>query len=193
MPPGRPLPLCRIGEVHEREGFFFDAPILSWFAAHQPSWLTGAAQTLSTVGSPSVLVLLTAGVVLWLWFNEPRAAVFLCLGLGGAMLLNVLFKLFFARVRPALFEQLTPAPGFAFPSGRAMGSTAFFLTLYLLVREFLPCWRWLAALLGVLLTLGIGLSRLVLQVYYPSDVLAGWALSVAWVLGVHLPYARARR
>ncbi len=109
------------------------------------------------------------------------------------MLLNVLFKLFFARVRPALFEQLTPAPGFAFPSGHAMGSAAFFLALYLLAREFVPRWRWLAAVLGVLLTLGIGLSRLVLQVHYPSDVLAGWVLSAAWVLGVNSWYAHPRR
>lgn len=150
------------GEVYEHEGFFFDAPVLIWFASHQTAWLTDAAQTLSTVGSPPILGSLTAGVVLWLWFRRPRAVVLPSLGLGGAMLLNVLFKLFFARVRPALFEQLTPAPGFAFPSGHAMGSAAFFLTLYLLVREFLPSWRWLAALLGALLTLGISLSRLVL-------------------------------
>lgn len=180
------------GEVYEREGFFFDAPVLSWFANHPTSWLVGAAQTFSTIGSPLILGLLAAGVALRLGSHKPRAVIFLGFSLGGAMLLNVLFKLLFARVRPALFEQLTPAPGYAFPSGHAMGSAAFFLALYLLVREFLPNWRWLAALLGALLTLGIGLSRLVSQVHYPSDVLAGWALSVAWVLGVNLWYGRVR-
>ena len=180
------------GEVYEREGFFFDAPVLNWSAGHAAPWVVGAAQALSRVGSPLVLGALAAGAALWLGFRAPREAVFLTFSLGGAMLMNVSFKLFFARVRPALSEQLTPAPGFAFPSGHAMGSAAFFLALYLLVRRRYPRWRWLAASVGGALTLLIGLSRLVLQVHYPSDVLAGWALAVAWVLGVNL-YARTRR
>ena len=105
------------------------------------------------------------------------------------MLLNVLFKLFFAQgaacTRP---NQLTPAPGYSFPSGHAMGSAAFFLALYLLVAQLAPRWRLLAGVLAALFTLCIGVSRLVLQVYYPSDILAGWALSAAWVLGVNLVY-----
>ncbi len=179
------------GEVYEREGFFFDAPVLNWFGAHLALWFIGVAQAFSTFGSPPVLggIAAVAVLVLWLRLREPRAAVFLTLSLGGAMLINILFKLFFARVRPALFDHLTPAPGYSFPSGHAMGSAAFFLAVYLLVAALFPRWRWLAGVLGALLTLGIGLSRLVLQVHYPSDVLAGWALSAAWVLGVNLVYA----
>lgn len=183
------------GEVYEHEGFFFDAPVLNWFGAHSKPWLIGTAQALSTFGSPPVLGLFVSASVLFLGLRlrQPRAAVFFALSLGGAMLLNVLFKLFFARARPALFDHLTPAPGYSFPSGHAMGSAAFFLALYLLVARLFPRWRALAGVLGVLFTLGIGVSRLVLQVHYPSDVLAGWALSAAWVLGVYLVYARPRR
>lgn len=182
------------GEVYEKEGFFFDAPILNWFAAHSAPWLVGTAGAFSTFGSPPVLggVAAAAALIFWLRLRQPRASLFLTFSLGGAMLLNVLFKLFFARVRPALSQQLTPAPGYSFPSGHAMGSAAFFLAVYLLVAQLLPRWRWLAGILGVLLTLGIGVSRLVLQVHYPSDVMAGWSLSAAWVLGVNLVYARTR-
>ena len=183
------------GEVYEKEGFFFDAPILNWLAAHQTLWLVGTAQAFSTFGSPLVLgsVAAAAVLVLWLRLREFRAATFLTLGLGGAMLVNVLFKLFFARVRPNLAQHLTPAPGYSFPSGHAMGSAAFFLAVFLVVFYLFPRWRTLAGVLGILFTLGIGVSRLVLQVHYPSDVLAGWALSAAWVLGVNLVYARPRR
>ncbi len=182
-------------EVYEKEGFFFDQPILNWFGTHASPLLIGTARAFTDFGSPPVLgaVAVAAVVLLWWRARERGAAVFLAVGLGGAMLLNVLFKLFFARVRPALFEQLTPAPGYSFPSGHAMGSAAFFLAVYLLVAKLFPRWRWLAGVLGALFTLGIGLSRLVLQVHYPSDVLAGWALSAAWVLGVNLVYARTRR
>ena len=183
------------GEVYEKEGFFFDAPVLNWFGAHAAPWLVGTAQAFSTFGSPPVLGTVAAvGVLLlWLQLRESPSALFLTFSLGGAMLLNVLFKLFFARVRPALFDHLTPAPGYSFPSGHAMGSAAFFLAVYLVVATLFPRWRWLVGVIGVLFTLGIGISRLVLQVHYPSDVLAGWALSAAWVLGVNLVYARTRR
>ena len=183
------------GEVYEKEGSFFDAPILGWLAAHQTPWLVGTAQAFSTFGSPLVLgsVAAAAVLILWLRLREFRAALFLTLGLGGAMLLNVLFKLFFTRVRPALFDHLTPAPGYSFPSGHAMGSAAFFLAVFLVIFHLFPRWHTLAGVLGVLFTLGIGVSRLVLQVHYPSDVMAGWALSAAWVLGVNLVYARTRR
>ena len=182
------------GEVYEREGFFFDAPVLNWLAAHQTPWLVGVAQALSTFGSPPVLGGIAAVAVLVLFqVRESRAALFLTFSLGGAMLINILFKLFFARVRPDLSQHLTPAPGYSFPSGHAMGSAAFFLAVFLVGVQLFPRWRWVAGILGVLLTLGIGLSRLVLQVHYPSDVLAGWALSATWVLGVNLVYARTRR
>ena len=182
-------------EVYEKEGFTFDKPILNWLGTHSAPWLIGTAQAFTTFGSPPALgaVAVITVLLLWLWARKPKAAIFLGVSLGGAMLLNVLFKLLFARVRPALFAHLTPAPGYSFPSGHAMGSAAFFLALYLLVARLYPRWRWAAGIAGVLCTFGIGGSRLVLQVHYPSDVLAGWALSAAWVLGVNLVYARTRR
>lgn len=73
-----------------------------------------------------------------------------------------------------------------------MGSTAFFLALYLVARRVAPRLQWLIGVLGLILVLGIGLSRAYLQVHYPSDVAAGWMLSTIWALGVHLWYASNR-
>ena len=179
-------------EVYEKEGFFFDQPVLTWLNVHQSAPLTALFIALSFVGSVFVLGPLTLALVAALWPRSRRAAVFLVLGLGGAVALNYTVKALLARARPDLFPQLSPVGGFAFPSGHTMASTGFFLTLYLIVRRVAPRWQGLAATLGLLLTLGIGLSRNYLQVHYPSDVLAGWALLSAWVLGVNLWYARAR-
>jgi membrane-associated phospholipid phosphatase len=179
-------------EVYEKEGFFFDQPILTWLNVHQSPPLTALFVALSFVGSVFVLGPLTLALVAALWQRSRRAAVFLVLGLGGAVALNYTVKALLARARPDLFPQLSPVGGFAFPSGHTMASTGFFLTLYLIVRRVAPRRQGLAATLGLLLMLGIGLSRNYLQVHYPSDVLAGWALSSAWVLGVNLWYARAR-
>ncbi len=179
-------------EVYEKEGFSFDQPILTWLNSHQSPPLTTLFLALSFIGSVFFLGPLTLALVAALWQRSQRSAVFLILGVGGAVALNFAFKALLARVRPDLFPQLSPVGGFAFPSGHTMASTGFFLTLFLIVRRLAPRWQGVAATVGLLLTLGIGLSRNYLQVHYPSDVLAGWALSSAWVLGVNLPYARAR-
>lgn len=62
------------GEVYEREGFFFDAPVLGWFADHRTAWLVGAARAFSAVGSPVMLGFFAFGAALC---RGPRSAVFL--------------------------------------------------------------------------------------------------------------------
>lgn len=179
-------------EVYEKDGFFFDQPVLTWLNSHQSPPLTTLFLALSFLGSVFCLGPLTLALVAALWRRSRRAAIFLVIGPGGAVALNYVCKVLLARTRPDLFPQLSPVGGFAFPSGHTMASTGFFLTLFLIVRRLAPRWQGVAATVGLLLTLGIGLSRNYLQVHYPSDVLAGWALSSAWVLGVNFWYARAR-
>ncbi|WP_375417321.1 phosphatase PAP2 family protein [uncultured Hymenobacter sp.] len=109
-------------------------------------------------------------------YGRPALALFLAMGGGWA--LNELLKAWFQRPRPtsALLFQL----GLSFPSGHAMMSTAFYGCLaWLLAREY-GRWGWAAALLvwaGL-----IGLTRVYLHVHYFTDVLAGFAGGVGWLL-----------
>jgi membrane-associated phospholipid phosphatase len=181
------------GEVYERERLGFDAPILTWFHSIVSPPLTTVALTLSFIGSVYVLGPALLIVLLWLWRMSKRSSLFFLVSFVGAVALNYGAKAFFGRLRPDLFAQLSPENYFSFPSGHAMASAAFFSALYFVIRHHAPKWQWFAAFLGLLLILGISLSRPYLQVHYPSDILAGWALSTLWVLGVNLWYARARR
>ena len=181
------------GEVYEKERFAFDTRGLIWLFHHQTPLLTGVALALSWLGNIFVLGPVVL-VLTWLfWRKSRRAAGFFALGVVGALVLNLAAKAFFARARPDLFAALSPTTYSSFPSGHAMGSTAFALALYLLVRHLYPRWRWQVATVGFLFALGVGLSRPYLQVHYPSDIVAGWALSTAWVLGVYVWYARLYR
>jgi membrane-associated phospholipid phosphatase len=42
-------------------------------------------------------------------------------------------------------------------------------------------WRWPIIAPGILYVLAVAVSRLYLGLHYPSDILGGWALSLAWV------------
>lgn len=181
------------GEVYEQERFAFDAPILTWLATHQTPLATAGALGFSWLGYSYTLGPIVVILSYLFWRSSPRAAVFFALSVVGATGLNLGAKAFFARARPDLFAALSPTTNFSFPSGHAMGAAAFALALYLVVRHLYPRARWYVGVGSLLFALGVGLSRPYLQVHYPSDILAGWALSTAWVLGAYAWFARVYR
>ena len=182
------------GEVYEQAGFFFDEPILAWFYAQRAGWLTDVMYALSVIGSEWVMIPIAALIILLLWWRGAEWRFFM-LSMGGASLIMLLTKVFFARSRPDLFPdaELWQTSSPSFPSGHATGSMALFLTLYLFSRRHRTRWRYAALVLGGLFAFFVSMSRLYLQVHYPSDILAGWALAAAWVLGVNLFHVRDRK
>lgn len=179
-------------EAHDLESIAFDAPILAWLNGHRTAFLTRAALFLDVVGSVYTLGPLSVLVAAWLWRRSRRAAVFLVLGVAGALGLNLTAKVLVGRLRPELFDRLSIAPGYSFPSGHTMVSTAFLGSLLLISWRFLPRYRLFIAAASILLIVSVGVSRSYLQVHYPSDVVAGWLLSTAWVLGLNGWFRRGR-
>lgn len=99
---------------------------------------------------------------------------------GG--LLNRVLKTIFERSRPVHEHGLTAAEGWSFPSGHASGSMLVYgLLAYFVVRNTSPPWHVPVALAGIALILFVGSSRVLLQVHYLSDVLAGYASAAVWV------------
>jgi undecaprenyl-diphosphatase len=150
---------------------------------------------LSVVGDVPATVALSVLVfaALRIWLRGE--SVFFLVSLGGASAIMLATKYLLARPRPELFPEgaeLYPTSTPSFPSGHATGSAAFYLTLYLIARHAIPRWSWLVGLVGGVMTLAITVSRLYLQVHYPSDVMAGLALGTGWVLGAWALFHRDR-
>ena len=179
--------------VYDDRGFPFDTTILTWLAQHQSRPLTLTALALNYLAISYTLGAALLLVCLRMWRNNRRSAIFLTLGFWGAVGVNLVAKEFFTRVRPDLFEQLTPITNSSFPSGHAMGSFALALSALLVLLQLRVKNGLAWGLLGMFLAVIVGLSRNYLQVHYPSDVLAGWALSTAWVLGVGVWYTHGFR
>ncbi|MDX2240635.1 MAG: phosphatase PAP2 family protein [Leptolyngbyaceae cyanobacterium bins.302] len=73
---------------------------------------------------------------------------------------------------------------YVFPSGHAMASASFVMVLIVLAWN--TRWRWLVLVGGSLFVLAIGWTRIYLGMHYPSDVVAGWLLEIAWSFAVLL-------
>lgn len=179
------------GEVIEKEPLGFDVPILDWFHAHASPFLDGVFTTITNVGGIASVIILAGLIVAWLLYKHRKLTknVWLIIfGLGGAAAANVVLKALFHRDRPSLWHQTVVETGFSFPSGHAMASAA--LATCLVVMAWPTKWRIPAILIAGVTVLAIGMSRLYLGVHYPSDIIAGWCASVAWVLLVRYCLSR---
>jgi membrane-associated phospholipid phosphatase len=127
----------------------------------------------------------TAIIGLWLIKRKRwNQLVLLFMSVGGASLLNLALKNAFQRARPDYYRPFIDAAGFSFPSGHTMISTAFFgIIAYLVFITFRDQKFRNPVIIGCfVLSALIGFSRLYLGVHYLTDVLAGWAGGLAWLI-----------
>jgi undecaprenyl-diphosphatase len=114
--------------------------------------------------------------------NTADAIDIAIMGITSFVLLRVL-KSVFARHRPSLpvFRTLDT---YSFPSGHALLSFIFCSVLIYLAwkNNRNRTWKWLLSILLILLSVFIGISRIVLREHYASDVLAGFCIGFAWIL-----------
>ncbi len=183
------LPLIALGVLADvivgHHNLPWDNAVLLWVHAHASPALDTLMILLAQLGYIyGVLPVDIVIVLLFIAFKRWGDALFFGIAVGGAQILDLLGKAFFHRVRPALWVSLTPEHSYSFPSGHAVASMALVAALSVLLWP--SRWRWVALLLGGLFVLLVGLSRIYLGVHYPSDVLAGWAASLAWVVGVSM-------
>ena len=172
-------------EIHEREAIPFDAPILQLAHALASAGYDRAFVWISAAGYLYGVVPFDIALVLALTLlRRFREATFAAVALGGAALLNIAAKQLFARVRPSLWESISPESTFSFPSGHAMGSAT--LACVLIALAWGTHARWPVFMLAGAFALAVGLSRVYLGVHYPSDILAGWAAATAWALAAYL-------
>ncbi|MEO7654469.1 MAG: phosphatase PAP2 family protein [Sphingomicrobium sp.] len=144
--------------------------------------LVAVATALSLFGDPKVLVPATLIAAAWLWWHNHRhtAGTLLAVTLIGRGV-NSLIKLDVHRVRPDLEPHLVVETTNSFPSGHAAGSMILFLTLALLLAHRGPWRRWAVAA-AVAISIAVGMTRVMLGVHWPSDVVGGWAFGMLWVI-----------
>lgn len=160
-----------------------DQAVLRFLYSGNEPVVEPAARFVTLFGEWQLLVAATLIATLWLLYvRRTRSALLLLTGaLVGRALID-LQKRGIGRLRPEDQEHLVQVRSLSFPSAHAANSMILFLLLALLVvPERHRRGAVFTALFG---TLAVGLSRPMLGVHWPSDVIGGWAFGAFWVLTV---------
>ncbi len=168
--------------VLKRETFNFDQSFLLALHHDENPALDQFMLLITQLGNPQIMIpvfVFSLGI-LW-WKNKLLEAKVFAIGCLGATFLNLELKVIFERVRPALWKQLITETSFSFPSGHALGSLFLYGFLAYLLAQNYPRFTPIIYTLATLLIMTIGFSRLYLGVHWPSDVLAGYSISIIWL------------
>lgn len=148
-----------------------------------PPWLPEMMRDVTALGSFVGLGFMTIAAVLVLWLcGYRRLAVGLAANVVAATLVSTGLKIAVGRERPDIVEHSALTFTASFPSGHAFLSAVTLLSIagfIGLASRRQDITRLCIGLAWVLIVL-IGVSRIYLGVHWPSDVLAGWCLGVAW-------------
>lgn len=170
-------------EVREGEPIWLDGAILQAVHNIASPTLNMWAVAVTTLGGAMIVAVMTSLVCGVLLIQRHwRKATVVAATVGGAVLMNLALKVLFARDRPTLWEAIVTEHSYSFPSGHAMASSA--LAVCLVILAWPTRWRWPVLIGAALYTLIIGLTRLYLGVHFPTDIIAGWCVSLAWMVVV---------
>jgi membrane-associated phospholipid phosphatase len=156
----------------------FDARLLSHLAVEPGSAAHKAATLLAHLADPAPLLLMAVGIcVLAVRWGRQREALAAMAALAGANLTTQVLKALFSHER--FWEFLGEGQPWtnSFPSGHTTAAASIAVAFLIVVPDRL---RPLAAVAGAALTGAVGISVVVLEWHYPSDVLGGLLVAAGW-------------
>lgn len=146
---------------------------------HTPGWFQTAMLHYTLLANPhSMTIIITLITVIFLLLRQPKGALYFVI--NSAVLAaygNYFIKQLIDRPRPTAWR-LTNIGGYSFPSGHATTTTVVVGSLLVLAYDLLKNPTVKRALLGLgIVAIGLMLvSRVIVGVHYPSDVVGGCLL-----------------
>jgi undecaprenyl-diphosphatase len=162
-----------------------DSALATFIAGHRPRWLTPVMQLVTWLGSSFFIIPLGVAVGGYLRLRRRtwRPLVMMTAAFLGAAALYDIVKPAVGRARPPASLQVGGSDtGWAFTSGHATQSIAFYgMLAVVVITWYMPRRRLRVAIGATLVVLVVGVSRLYLGVHWLTDVLGGYALGLAWL------------
>lgn len=162
----------------------WDVPLSNTFhtlAVNSPQYIIEIMLFGFFLGKEFVVVI---AVILILYFLHKRfwpEISMVLIGMGGGGLLWYFLSRFFDRPRPeGQVGWIVTDP--SFPSGHTICSVLCYGFLAYLLVPLMPSrfWKWFVIVMAVIVIVFIGFSRLFTASHYLTDLIAGYAVGIAW-------------
>lgn len=142
---------------------------------------TPIIKIITNFGGAIFLIFLTA--VLFVTIKNKKIGAAIIANLSISTILNIVLKHILQRPRPTEFRIIDES-GYSFPSGHSMVSMAFYGFLIYLIYKYVKNKYLKSCVISILsiLICFIGISRIYLGVHYTSDVLAGFLVSISYLV-----------
>lgn len=143
--------------------------------------VTPIAKFITNLGGSFTLI--SIALILLVCIKNKKIGICICGNLPIITGLNLLLKNIVQRPRPTQFRMISET-GYSFPSGHSMVSMAFYGYLIYLVYKYVnnKKMKWSLITFLIILVVTIGLSRIYLGVHYTSDVVAGFMVSISYLV-----------
>ena len=167
----------------------FDQSVWQFFVDHGSIRVHSIARFITSFGALGVLlpVAVVVGVLAWVRSRSVAAAIAPWLSVVVCGQIVSVLKRATDIVRPPLELQVVQVRNPSFPSGHTANTTALIVSVVLVVwcvAEFSRRTKMWVSIGGAVIVTAMGLTRLVLNVHWLSDVLAGWCIGAAVGLAV---------
>lgn len=148
--------------------------ILMYLQSIRNELLTGIFTFFTICTEVPVITVLTGGIY---WCINKKAGQRTLFALCGSLNINAGVKNYVKMPRPIGTDglqslRIETATGYSFPSGHTQTATTFWTSMMYLFRK-----SWIY-IIGILMIIGAGISRLYLGVHWPMDVIVAWGFGI---------------
>jgi len=173
-------------------GAAWERSALQWFHMTLPGLLDRIVLLMPYTGTNLTLLPATIAIGWWLWKRKHMGlvAVQLLVVTLGSLSLNPTMKYLLGRDRPDLFPRRGIYNWASYPSGHSILTIALHFTVAMMLHRARG-WRW-PFFVAALIFLANSFSRLYLAVHWPTDIVGGMLIGIAWLFGTWRAFARHR-
>lgn len=164
--------------------WILDDSIRSFIISFNNQFFTILAIVISKIGGRGGIAVITilTSLISIVKFKNKKIALIMIINILGVGVINHLLKDIIQRPRPEY--RIMDVVGYSFPSGHSMGAMALWGLFIVIAYKYIKNQKlkWCLISLMILIILAIGASRVYLGVHYASDVIAGFSLSLAYLI-----------
>ncbi|MDB5009916.1 MAG: phosphatase family protein, partial [Mucilaginibacter sp.] len=169
--------------VIEKEKMFDDL-VIGFFDSITGAGLIKAMKVFTFLGSEMFLIPFYIALVAYYFLKKNYLfGIYILIITAGSTALFAGLKLIFHRQRPE-HPVIKGVIGYSFPSGHSLSAFVFSSILIYIIwnSSFKIPLKWILSVFLILFATMVGISRIVLKVHYPTDVIASFSLGVVWVI-----------